>query len=146
MTKTVRPIAQAPKQFKKYATRKSLPKKSAVPRAIVKPTYVDAPRFADFHDLLPGEPYWLIKGRDPLGEMFNMAWCMFRRYQIEMGLVPDNAEERTQLRVGFENASEMRIFAREYAIKREHALMKFGDDGHAISRDGVPIPRGKKGS
>lgn len=103
------------------------------------------PRYADLSDLLPGEPYFLLKGRDPVGEMFNMQWCMFRRYQIAMGLVPDTAEERKQIADGFKNATEMQIFAREYAVKREHALMKFDQDGNAIARDGVKIERGKKG-
>jgi len=111
-----------------------------------KRTTEPVPRFADLSDLLPGEPYFLLKGRDPTGEMFNMMWCMFRRYQIDMGLVPDTAEEREQIRVAFANASEMKIFARDYAIKREHALTKFDNDGNAISRDGVNIPRGRKGS
>ncbi len=104
------------------------------------------PRYADIFDLLPGEPYFLLKGRDPLGELFNMSWCLFRRYQIQMGLVPDTAEERAQIADGFKNATEMQIFSRDYAVKREHALTKFDDGGNAISRDGVHIPRGKKGS
>jgi len=106
----------------------------------------EVPRYADLSDLLPGEPYFLLKGRDPLGEMFNMSWCLFRRYQIQMGLVPDTAEERAQIANAFRNASEMQIFARDYAVQREHALTKFDNDGNAISRGGVNIPRGKKGS
>jgi len=104
------------------------------------------PRYSDLSDLLPGEPYFLLKGRDPLGEMFNMSWCLFRRYQIQMGLIPDTEDERAQIADGFRNATEMQIFARDYAIKREHALTKFGDDGHAVERAGIPIPRGRKGS
>ena len=107
---------------------------------------VAVPRYADILNLLPNEPYFLLKGRDPLGEMFNMSWCLFRRYQIQMGLIPDTPEERAQIAEGFRNATEMQIFARDYAIKREHAITEFDDDGHAVARAGVKIPRGKKGS
>ncbi len=113
---------------------------------VIKKRATPPPRYADILDLLPGEPYFLLKGRDPLGELFNMSWCLFRRYQIQMGLVPDTAEERIQIAAGFKNATEMQIFSRDYAVKREHALTKFDNDGNAISRDGVHIPRGKKGS
>ena len=104
------------------------------------------PRYADPLDLLPGEPYFLLKGRDPLGEMFNMSWCLFRRYMIAMKLVDDTPEERAQIAAGFKNATEMQIFARDYAVKREHTATKFDDNGHAIERHGVKIPRGRKGS
>ena len=114
-----------------------------VPRKVAAP---EVPRYADINDLLPNEPYLLIKGRDPLGEMFNMAWCLFRRYQIQMKLIPDTPEEREQLAAGFANATEMQIFAREHAVQREHALTKFDNDGNAIERAGVRIPRGKKES
>ena len=104
------------------------------------------PRYADPLDLLPGEPYFLLKGRDPLGEMFNMSWCLFRRYMIAMKPVDDTPEECAQIAAGFKNATEMQIFARDYAVKREHTATKFDDNGHAIERHGVKIPRGRKGS
>ena len=116
------------------APRKSEPERPTVPR------------YADLSDLLPGEPYFLLKGRDPLGEMFNMSWCLFRRYMIAMKLVDDTPEERAQIAAGFKNATEMQIFARDYAVKREHTATKFDDNGHAIERHGVKIPRGRKGS
>ena len=116
------------------APRKSEPERPTVPR------------YADLSDLLPGEPYFLLKGRDPLGEMFNMSWCLFRRYQIQMGLVPDTDDERAQIAAGFKNVTEMKMFARAYAEKREHTATKFDDNGHAIERHGVKIPRGRKGS
>ena len=116
------------------APRKSEPERPTVPR------------YTDLSDLLPGEPYFLLKGRDPLGEMFNMSWCLFRRYMIAMKLVDDTPEEHTQIAAGFKNATEMQIFARDYAVKREHTATKFDDNGHAIERHGVKIPRGRKGS
>ena len=130
-----------PPNYKPTQKRVTIEPKPARKRALE-----DAPRYTNIFDLLPGEPYFLLKGRDPLGEMFNMAWCLFRRYQIQMGLVPDTAEERAQLAAGFKNSTEMQIFARDYAIKREHDLMKFDKDGNAIARAGVKIPLGKKGS
>ena len=116
------------------APRKSEPERPTVPR------YTDLP------DLLPGEPYFLLKGRDPLGEMFNISWCLFRRYMIAMKLVDDTPEEGAQIAAAFKNATEMQIFARDYAVKREHTATKFDDNGHAIERHGVKIPRGRKGS
>ena len=116
------------------APRKSEPERPTVPR------------YADLSDLLPGEPYFLLKGRDPLGEMFNMSWCLFRRYMIAMKLVDDTPEEGAQIAAAFKNATEMQIFARDYAVKREHTATKFDDNGHAIERHGVKIPRGRKGS
>ena len=166
----------APKKFKHVAGKTAARKKKVIPKhnlpaqvrklgadSLLPPTRVarrkvevadvprkaaapEVPRYADINDLLPNEPYLLIKGRDPLGEMFNMAWCLFRRYQIQMGLVPDTAEERAQLAAGFKNSTEMQIFARDYAVKLEHDLMKFDKDGNAIARAGVKIPLGKKGS
>lgn len=127
-------------------TRKPIVKRKKPAAITQKRALEDAPRYTNIFDLLPGEPYFLLKGRDPLGEMFNMAWCLFRRYQIQMGLIPDTTEERAQLAAGFANSTEMQIFARDYAIKREHALTKFDKDGNAIARDGVHIPRGRKGS
>jgi hypothetical protein len=130
--------------LKKKAAAKKLPIVHVNLQCAPEPTPI--PRYADLSDLLPGEPYFLLKGRDPLGEMFNMSWCLFRRYQIQMGLIPDTAEERAQIAEGFKNATEMQIFARDYAVKREHALTKFDDNGNAIERAGKAIPRGKKGS
>lgn len=92
------------------------------------------------------EPYFVLMGRDPDFEILVRTWAHWRTRQIATGVRADNPEERAQIAEALACASEGEIWRREWHVKKEREACTYDDKGYVVTRYGMPVELGKKGS